>query len=653
MERWLAEINSKYSSGAAHTFLLHLNVSDLFLACAKDGERLESLPARLISDSPLSKAKFVAFYNLGEGIRFVNDKMENEFLQFLEILFPERLPNELGSGNMTVEEFKKKRKSLSYAMGLFSMFLKYSWQDISQMYAKKEGLAELLKIPADSSEDPFFGVIFEFSERIAPPDSGSTYCEADRISLVSLLAMARDQAIHSTHNGIFILAKSLSSVADDLRSETNGIIPVKIDFPNFEAREPLYSWLRKDYPARQDDFTKQENLDASAFGRHSAGMSSNAIISLVKELSYRSEPLTMATLFDRKKKFIEDQSGGLLEVIKPLWGIRAIGALDEHKKCIREVVHHMRSGNLSSVPTGILLMGAPGTGKTVFAQAISYEAELPFVSLKNIREMWVGQSERNLDFALELIVVLAPVVVFMDEIDQEMQMRSSGPAGDSGVNQRLQSKLFQFMSDTNLRGKILWIAASNRPDLMDPALLREGRFDDKIPFFPPSSKERAAIVKALLHKFEVLANANKTQLNLGDISDEDIEKFARRAHCHIDDKRIVKCDLDEFHSFQDVSIDKDDDKVVYMTGGQLENIIRTALKNASLDGTKMNIKHLFNALEDYIPPEDMVDHQQTTELSLRYCNSMRFIPKEGRWYKAARRLGIIRASNTAKPQLSE
>lgn len=150
---------------------------------------------------------------------------------------------------------------------------------------------------------------------------------------------------------------------------------------------------------------------------------------------------------------------------------------------------------------GILFLGPPGTGKTLIAQAFANVCNTNFVKLGNFRSMWVGQSERNLSKALDLIRALSPVIVFMDEIDQSEG--SQGEAGDGGVGKRIFSKLLQFMSDTSLRGKVLWIAASNRPDLIDAALKRAGRFDMTIPFFLPDKQARKAIFKIHLQNSEI------------------------------------------------------------------------------------------------------------------------------------------------------
>jgi len=133
------------------------------------------------------------------------------------------------------------------------------------------------------------------------------------------------------------------------------------------------------------------------------------------------------------------------------------------------------------------------------AEAVAGEAGINFVilNLARILGSYVGVSERNLEKALRAIHSLAPVGVFIDEIDQAI---SRGGGGDSGVSSRIFKRLLEVMSDTGNRGRVLFLAATNRPDLLDAALRRPGRFDKKIPFLIPDPEERAAI-------FSVMARA--------------------------------------------------------------------------------------------------------------------------------------------------
>ena len=151
---------------------------------------------------------------------------------------------------------------------------------------------------------------------------------------------------------------------------------------------------------------------------------------------------------------------------------------------------------------GVLMTGPAGTGKSAVAQAVAKESGVNAVSLNLARILgqYVGNSERNLEKALRAIKSLAPTIVFIDEIDQSV---SRGGSGDSGVSSRIFKRLLEFMSDTGNRGQVVFLAATNRPDLMDAALRRPGRFDKKIPFLIPDAEERLAIFQVMAAKYEM------------------------------------------------------------------------------------------------------------------------------------------------------
>jgi SpoVK/Ycf46/Vps4 family AAA+-type ATPase len=116
------------------------------------------------------------------------------------------------------------------------------------------------------------------------------------------------------------------------------------------------------------------------------------------------------------------------------------------------------------------------------------------LQLDKIYSRWVGDTERHLERALEAIVAWRPCIIFMDEIDQALRR---GESGDSGVSNRVFKRLIEAMSDTSLRGHVLYVGATNRPDLLDTAMLRPGRLDKKIPILAPDANERATIPEVL------------------------------------------------------------------------------------------------------------------------------------------------------------
>jgi len=264
----------------------------------------------------------------------------------------------------------------------------------------------------------------------------------------------------------------------------------------------------------------------------SSGLNYLGLEDLLLQANHRAGSFSLDTINQIKAKILQNESAGLIELIKPKMTLEKFGGYGKTIQRLREIIDSMKRANVSkhrkrTIPMGILFLGPPGTGKTALAEAFANASGTNFVKLGNFRSMWVGQSEKNLAKALELIRSLSPVIVFMDEIDQSEGSR--GESGDSGVNKRIFSKLLQFMSDTTLRGKVLWIAASNRPDLIDAALKRAGRFDMTIPFLLPDKEAREKIAKIHLGFTEMVnhESAKENEIDTSSLTEEDWEYMAK------------------------------------------------------------------------------------------------------------------------------
>jgi SpoVK/Ycf46/Vps4 family AAA+-type ATPase len=125
---------------------------------------------------------------------------------------------------------------------------------------------------------------------------------------------------------------------------------------------------------------------------------------------------------------------------------------------------------------------------------------VPVAELKNFREKWVGATEGNLEKVFHVLHALRQVIVFVDEADQAMGRREAGE-GDSGLSGRIYAMMAKEMSDTRNRGRIIWIFATSRPDLLEVNLKRQGRLDVHIPLFPPQDAEsRRAMFAGMARK---------------------------------------------------------------------------------------------------------------------------------------------------------
>jgi len=190
----------------------------------------------------------------------------------------------------------------------------------------------------------------------------------------------------------------------------------------------------------------------------------------------------------------------LIEVPDVRW--EDVGGLERAKQELREAVEwplkypdaFKRVG--IEPPHGILLYGPPGTGKTMLARAVATESEANFISIKGpeLLSKWVGESERGVRETFRKAKMAAPAIIFFDEIDALVPRRGSG-FGDAHVTERVISQLLTELDGLEKLENIVVIGATNRPDLVDPALLRPGRFDRLVLVPPPDEKARLEILK--------------------------------------------------------------------------------------------------------------------------------------------------------------
>ena len=148
------------------------------------------------------------------------------------------------------------------------------------------------------------------------------------------------------------------------------------------------------------------------------------------------------------------------------------------------------------------LPGASAPARPSSSSAGPASSAFPCVVFKNFRDRWVGATESNLEKIFAILRALGQVVVFVDEADQAAGKREGGD-GDSGLSGRVYSMLAKEMSDTRNRGRIIWVFATSRPDLLEVDLKRQGRLDVHIPLFPPETPaEREALLLAIARKLK-------------------------------------------------------------------------------------------------------------------------------------------------------
>ncbi|MHB8604719.1 MAG: CDC48 family AAA ATPase [Thermoplasmatota archaeon] len=190
----------------------------------------------------------------------------------------------------------------------------------------------------------------------------------------------------------------------------------------------------------------------------------------------------------------------LIEIPRVTWD--EVGGLEDLKQQLREAVEwplnfpdaFKRMG--VKPPRGVLLYGPPGTGKTLLAKAVANESKANFITVKGpeVLSKWVGESEKAVREIFKKAKQAAPSIVFLDEIDSIAPRRSMG-TGDSHVTERLVNQLLTSIDGMEALEGVVVIGATNRPDIIDPALLRAGRFDRLLQAPPPDTNARKKIIE--------------------------------------------------------------------------------------------------------------------------------------------------------------
>jgi hypothetical protein len=447
---WAEELVLAYESRAANQFILFGNVHDRLAV----GQQLVSL-AGYLENTLLRNFGVVLSYDLGNGLTVERGGEHVQKWQGAELA--RRVPEPL------------------QAIQWIGRYLRY--------------LANLRTL-GNKEAPPQVAVILRDLDHFLPAD-GSGF---EHGSITSMLrAWASDSPFHELPFTSLLIADNLNDV-EPLLANSPHATRVRVPLPDAGALERALGILRAQAP---NAFPADASLAPIAAAL--AGVSVSSLENLVRIRQHENQPLADADLAKLKKGLVERDSAGLVEFIDSKRTLQDYFGQEALKTWLRQDVALWRAGDLKALPMGYLLCGPVGTGKTFLVECLAGEAGVPVVKLKNFRDRWVGSSEGNLEKIFRLIRALGRCMVFIDEADQTLGKRDSG-SGDSGLSGRIYSMIAQEMSDSGNRGRVLWLLASSRPDLIEVDLKRPGRVDVKVPLLPTSTPAESAQLIGLLAK---------------------------------------------------------------------------------------------------------------------------------------------------------
>jgi hypothetical protein len=450
---WAATLFTRFASGASGQFILCGNVHDQMPL----GGRLVSIE-RYLQDELLSAFEVIFSYDLGNGLTV------------------ER------GGERLAEWVPSAIRSLPHAPLEAIRFVNRYARYLGNLVAL--GRRDIVHV----------AVIIRGADQLLPAD-GKGF---EHGSLTSLLReWGSGRLFTQLPFASLLIADNLSDLEPLIAYAPRSTL-VRVPLPSHTELESALEILQKDFPQTIPAGTNIPNLAASM-----TGVSVSTLEQIAKVRAHSQQVLQSSDLAGVKKEMVEQEAPGLIEFVQSSRNLEDYYGHDQLKNWLRQDVKLWRANDLKALPMGYLLCGPIGTGKTFLVECLAGEASVPVVKLNNFREKWIGSSEGNLEKIFRLIRALGRCIVFIDEADQTLGRRESG-TGDSGLSGRLYSMIAQEMAATANRGKVVWVLASSRPDLIEVDLKRPGRIDLKVPILPTTTREEsAALIAALAQRYDL------------------------------------------------------------------------------------------------------------------------------------------------------
>ena len=461
LAEWARTLQRRVRQRGINAFILHgPGVRDIHPL----GTRRRGTISEFLSEVMFSDRTVIVLYDRGSGIRFTDPQGEQDFRTVLKAY------DRIGGTNLAQVQPRDPDRALQ----LLETYLLYQLK-----------------------ENPRFSaaVIIDFAETVAPAGNPGQLPVEDRNTIVTMRRWSADPLFLQRQVTFCLISESTAALNEALVADAR-TFELMVPVPDERER---YAFLAG-RGATPQTFSR---IDARKVSVLTSGLSCLHLESLMAEADSNGAALDPDALTREKKRLIEEASGGLLTFLTSSTGLDAVAGNDGAKALLRETAAALRQGRLDVVPMGFLVCGPVGTGKSFMVRCFAAEIGIPVVELLNFRSMWQGQTEANLERILGLLDALGPVAVVIDEADAALGNREMKGA-DSGVSERVFASLAAFMGDTRRRGKVIWFLMTSRPDLVPVDLKRQGRAEEHIALFPPSTgAERARVFESLRARLQI------------------------------------------------------------------------------------------------------------------------------------------------------
>jgi len=558
---WAKEYARKYFTKTLTQFILYGNVRDLVPTEDVDGNPIYISLHEFLVQELFAARDIVLFYDRSSGIHFADSASQKDFNRAL-------------SGYDTIFGTDYAKKLPKDPVRVLSVLENY--------FRLRLG------------EGKRIACIIDFAETVIPMAEASMYSAEDRNTLVFLQKWAHDPLFLDSDFTVTLVAQNLSELNQQV-VQSPYTAEIQIPIPDEDARQ---KYVANYLDGLEGEWAQHSTVESELLASNTAGLGFIQLRSILADVLENHTDLTFDALSAMKKDFIEAEAFGMLEFLETDLNLDMVAGHAQAKAHLRDAAKALKAGRQDVMPMGYLVSGPVGTGKTFTIMCFAGDIGVPMVKLKNFRSQWQGQTEANLEKILTLLQAMTPVAVMIDEADAALGNRDAG--GDSGVSKRVFGQIAQFMSNSKNRGKVIWFLLTARPDYMPVDLKRQGRAEEHIALFYPSTREER---------------------------EELLEVMLKKTGVDIDMKDVPDALLNGERTF---------------SGADMEALLTRAKFRAASDGrTKGNVTQrvLQDVVDDFMPPTYPLEVELQTLVAVLECTSKALLPEK---YRTMDRETIVR-----------
>ena len=575
---FLSKAGRILSLGQSRSIMLTGNVPDLFYIPGDKGGRYVPLIEWMTERWNLPGENIIIVYELNSPIMFAREadreKMKNAWLKHIvkmtddelaikKVAEPKKIDKLIETQGKYFESTMKEADSNSkVAIELLRQFCECSRSTIGGKQLMKETLL----------------IIIDGIDMMIPPGEISRMGEGDRYRIGAFQNWFSDPKFMSGRDSVIMTAES-KSLVNRIVANLPQIIEVEIPSPNQEARKHFISWFNEQQP-EGSKIQLWNNGTEDELAKSTAALSIHALMQLLKGANFGGRKLEQRDVIDKVGDYIKSQLGGedIVEFKKPTHPLDDVVGYRKLKQFFVDELIPWFNSTGSDALTGVGVCGPLGSGKTYQFEAVASMLGRVVLVLKNFRSKWFGESDVIIERLKRILYALDKALVFVDEADTAF----GGVSKETHeTERRLTGKFQAMMSDTALRGKVIWLLMTARIHLLSPDMRRPGRLDLIIPILDPEGEDRTDFLKWVL------------SAGLQNYKEEDIKA------------------LDELtKGFSAASFD----------------VIRRLVLRDKRGGRKLDINRVKEIVKDYIPPAIGETRRYQTLQALVNCTRRSLLP---------------------------